>query len=120
MLLKKQTLDGIRAGDITLAFRRWKRPTVKEGGTLKTVVGVLSILEVRETTLKLISESDAKKAGFESRAALLDNLRGREGKLYRVRVEFQGVDPRVALRKKKASKAELGELLDPGASTGMN
>ena len=34
MLLKHVTLEGIRDGRITLAFRRWKRPTVKAGGTL--------------------------------------------------------------------------------------
>lgn len=31
-MLRSSTLEGIRAGSITLAFRRWKRPTVRAGG----------------------------------------------------------------------------------------
>ena len=34
MLLKQETLRGIESGAITVAFRRWRRPTVKAGGTL--------------------------------------------------------------------------------------
>lgn len=43
MLLKNSILKRIKAGEITLAFRKWKRPTVKTGGTLRTSVGVLAI-----------------------------------------------------------------------------
>ena len=32
MLLNRRAFDGIAAGEIDLAFRRWKRPTVKAGG----------------------------------------------------------------------------------------
>lgn len=31
MLLKMATLDKVWAGDVDLAFRKWKRPTVKGG-----------------------------------------------------------------------------------------
>ena len=41
MLLNRRALDGIAAGEIDLAFRRWKRPTVRAGGTLRTRAGVL-------------------------------------------------------------------------------
>jgi hypothetical protein len=34
MLLKRAILDGIADGRISLVFRRWRRPTVKKGGTL--------------------------------------------------------------------------------------
>jgi hypothetical protein len=47
MLFKQAFLDGIQAGTITLAFRRWQRPTVKAGGTLLTAVGQLAIDDVR-------------------------------------------------------------------------
>jgi hypothetical protein len=43
MLFNRRALDGIEAGEIELAFRRWKRPTVKAGGTLRTRAGLLGI-----------------------------------------------------------------------------
>lgn len=32
MLFQRAFLDGLANGSITLAFRRWRRPTVKAGG----------------------------------------------------------------------------------------
>jgi hypothetical protein len=43
MLFKQATLAAIAAGRVTLAFRRWRRPTVRAGGTLVTPVGMLAI-----------------------------------------------------------------------------
>ena len=43
MLLKMDILRQVKEGRVTLAFRRWKRPTVKAGGSLRTPVGVLAI-----------------------------------------------------------------------------
>ena len=64
MLLKQETLRGIVEGRITLAFRRWKRPTVKAGGTLLTSVGQLAIERVDAVALHDLTESDAVAAGF--------------------------------------------------------
>ena len=57
MLLKLEILEAIRAGTITLQFRRWTRPSVKAGGTLKTKIGLLQIgriddLRPEDVTLK--------------------------------------------------------------------
>jgi hypothetical protein len=97
VLLDKPTLDGIAKGDITLAFRRWKRPTVKQGGTLRTPKGVLHIRAVTPVDEAAITEDDARKAGEPSRQALIRRLRP-EGQLYRVEFELGGADPRIALR----------------------
>ncbi|MGD2069960.1 MAG: hypothetical protein PVI57_14910 [Gemmatimonadota bacterium] len=35
MLLRVRTLEAIRDGQVTVAFRRWRRPTVRSGGTLR-------------------------------------------------------------------------------------
>ena len=51
MLLNKATLEGIRDGRVSLAFRRWKKPTVRTGGTLKTRLGELEIVSVEPTSL---------------------------------------------------------------------
>ena len=111
MLLKMKTLDGIRSGEITLAFRRWKRPTVREGGELTTVIGVLAIDAVRAVTLTSISERDSTRAGFATRKDLLSELRGRKGTVYRIELRLAGADPRIRLgAKTKLSTGELHEL----------
>ncbi len=85
MLFRQRFLEGIREGTITLAFRRWRRPSVRAGGTLLTPVGELCISSVSPITLSEISESDALCAGYESLDALLADLRSRpDGTLYRV------------------------------------
>lgn len=100
MLFRNRVLDGIRVGRITLAFRRWTRPTVRAGGTLRTPVGVLAIEGVEVIEPDDISEQDAQSAGFDTREALLAELRkGRDGSLYRIRFHLAGPDPREALRK---------------------
>ena len=99
MLFRQKFLDGIRDGTITLAFRRWRRPSERSGGTLLTAAGQLSITSVDEVALTRISEADARRAGYTSREALLAELRARdEGKVYRIELGALRVDPRVALR----------------------
>ncbi len=112
MLFKKETLDAIAAGDVTLAFRRWEKPTVKAGGTLLTRAGVLAINQVDRVVPSAIRESHAKAAGFKSRAALLKELEQQEGDLYRIAFHRVGPDPRVALRKEaKLTKAEMKSVI---------
>lgn len=66
MLLKLEVLEAIKRGDITLQFRRWTRPTVKPGGTLKTKVGLLQIGRIEDMSPADVTEADAKRAGFGS------------------------------------------------------
>jgi hypothetical protein len=111
MLIKRATLNAIAAGEVTLAFRRWKRPTVRTGGRLRTAVGELAIDAVDVVTLKSLTEKDSRAAGFASLAELKDALRGREGKLYRVRLHLAGEDARIALRKSaRLSRRALEEV----------
>ncbi|WP_336744467.1 helix-turn-helix domain-containing protein [Aureimonas altamirensis] len=99
MLFKSAVLDGIRGGRITLAFRRWTRPTVREGGSLRTPVGVLAIEALEAIGQDDISQDDARHAGFDTREALLGELRaGYDGTLYRIRFRLAGPDPCEALR----------------------
>ena len=64
MLIKREILEAIRAGDIDLQFRRWTRPTVKPGGTLKTPLGLLRIGAITDLRPEDVSEADAHRAGF--------------------------------------------------------
>lgn len=52
MLIQAHVLEGIRRGEVTLAFRRWRRPTVRSGSTLLTPVGQLAIAAVDVVDLR--------------------------------------------------------------------
>lgn len=97
MLFRTAFLDRIKTGEIKLAFRRWRRPTVKAGGRLRTAVGELAIDSVARCEETAITEQDARAAGFAKRDDLLAGLRN-EGDLYRIAFCFAGDDRRVALR----------------------
>lgn len=92
--------DRLADGSVTVAFRRWKRPSVKAGGTLKFPRGVLAIDAVREIDEDDISEADARAAGAASRDDLLAALAGRDGALFRIDFHYAGADPRIALRER--------------------
>lgn len=107
MLLKRDTLAGIAGGRVTLAFRRWKRPTVRAGGELRTAIGVLAIDAVDAIDEHDITEDDARLAGHPSRAALIAELDRRPaGRLYRIALRRIGDDPRAALREQAALDAD--------------
>lgn len=99
MLLKKSILDAIAAGFVTLVFRRWRRPTVRPGGTLKTRIGLLAIHEVTAVAPERITDQEAILAGYASADAVRAELATRtEGDVYRIGVAWAGEDPRVTLR----------------------
>lgn len=113
MLFRKDTLEEIAAKRVTVAFRRWRKPSITAGGALMTAVGVLAIESVEKSALARITEDDAKAAGFPTRAALLKEIaRHPGGDLYRVKFRLGGADPRIALRQDgHLSKTEMKNVL---------
>ena len=91
MLLKLALLEDINAGKVDVIFRRWNRPTVKTGGSLKTKLGQLSILSVTDMSADDVTEADAKRAGFKDVADFhrwLDTMK--EGAIFqRIEVAFE-------------------------------
>lgn len=100
MLFKRPVLDRIAAGEVTLAFRRWRRPTVRAGGTLTTPAGVLAIEAVDIVAAGEVIAAEARRVGFAGRDDLLASLGPAEGELYRIAFRLQGADPRAALRER--------------------
>jgi hypothetical protein len=101
MIIRKATLAKVASGEVTLAFRKWRRATVKSGGRLRTSVGELAIGAVSVVTPEVITDAEARASGFEDRGALLDYLSGdRDGDLYRIELSLAGPDPRTALRER--------------------
>lgn len=91
MLIKLDILEKIKSGEITLQFRRWRRRTVKSGGTLKTRVGVLQIGEITPIKAEDVTEADARRAGFSDVPdflAWLDTMK--PGELDRIEVSYKG------------------------------
>jgi DNA-binding transcriptional MerR regulator len=106
MLLRRPVLDRIVAGEVDLAFRRWVRPTVKTGGTLRTAAGMLQIERVMAVSMDDLTDDDARRAGIG-----LEELRTfleakEEGQVYRVELGGFIPDPRVALRENDQLSAE--------------
>ncbi len=125
MLIKTAVLERIKQGEITLIYRRWKRASVKAGGTQMTKLGVLGIDSVDVVTETDITETDARAAGFDSRDELLGDLYDRGEDIYRIGVHYIGEDPREALRESSdLSDQELDSViselkkLDAGSQRG--
>lgn len=111
MLLDRRTLAGIAEGSITRVLRRWRRPSVRSGGSLMTAAGVLAIEAVEPIGEAEIDDAEATAAGFASREAALASLAAREGDLYRIRLHLAGPDPRLALRERAELDADEIEAL---------
>jgi hypothetical protein len=125
MLLKNKLIDEIKAGRVTLIFRRWKKPGVKVGGTQMTQRGVIGIDAVDIVTIDEITDLDARESGFASKDDLVADLYDREEDIYKIRVHFAGEDPRKTLREKaEMSDKELTDIiaklkkLDTGSKRG--
>lgn len=99
MLFKQNHLEGIKAGDISLAFRKWKKPAVKTGSLIKTSVGLIKIKDISEINTSEITENNALQAGFLSLNELLKLLNSvTEGIIHKIHVGYYDEDPRIALR----------------------
>lgn len=91
MLIKREVLEAIERGEISLQFRRWSRPTVKPGGTLKTKLGLLHIGRVDQMDPDDVTDEDARRAGFADIAEFRRWLATmKEGPIFqRIEVSFE-------------------------------
>lgn len=113
-MLRNDVLERIRAGAVTLVFRRWQRASVRAGGSQLTQLGKLAIRRVDKVELEGISAAaaDARRAGYASREALLEELARRDaGDVYRIELGALEPDPRLALRERPAESDETEALL---------
>jgi hypothetical protein len=100
VLFTKRFWDGLANGSITLAFRRWKRPTVRAGGTLRSPGGFLAIDSVEIVGEDTLDDAQARRAGYDDVGELRTELGppAADRSLYRVEFHLGGPDPRDELR----------------------
>jgi hypothetical protein len=99
VLFEKRFWDGIRRGEVTLTFRRWKRAQVVAGRVVRSPAGRLHIDEVTVRSEASISDAEAQMAGYPSAEALTADLRGETGAdVYRIAFHYlDEPDPRELL-----------------------
>ena len=99
MLFPAPLWPRIAAGEVTVAYRSWKRPTVKAGGTLLSPAGQLAIDAVAVVDPAAITDDDARRAGAADADDLRSRLRTGPGRqTHRIDFHLLGDDPRIALR----------------------
>lgn len=112
LLFKKPFWEGLVSGSIQLTFRRWQKPHVRVGGRYRChPIGVLEVDDLRQVTLRDITEDDARRAGFATRAALVGYLEelgpvDDDTTFYRVALHHGGDGDRVELALETALSAE--------------
>lgn len=105
LLFQKKFHDRLKDGTVTLTFRRWSTPRVKVGGRYRChPIGVLEVDEVSRVKVKDVTERDAQRTGFDSRAALLEYLADGPGgklsedtELFRIALHHGGDGDRVPI-----------------------
>ena len=107
MQFEQRLREGIHAGTIVLAFRRWKRSQVVAGHRYRTGADMVEVESVDVVDPSSVDAGQAREAGYASVGELLADLRGDPAvPVYRVRLRrIDGPDPRDEL----ASAASLTE-----------
>ncbi|ALE75329.1 hypothetical protein AD006_04000 [Pseudonocardia sp. EC080610-09] len=121
MILPVAVARGVAAGEVDRVYRRWARPRVRAGSTLRTAAGVVEIVAVEQVDPATLTDDDARAAGAASAAEVLRSFRRSrstsspgaaprapgaatgdgvrdEDPVWRIRLRAAGADPRIALR----------------------
>ncbi len=112
MLFKQKHLHQIISGEISLAFRKWKRRLVNKGTLVKTSVGQIEILNISEVYQENISHKEAISAGYKRLSDLIGILNSiEEGRIYKIWVKYHSADPQIILREQiKLSDEEFNQI----------
>ena len=111
MLFEKRLRDGLLDGSITLAFRRWRRAQVVAGGRyrLSGVARRVVVESVSRVDPTVITEADARAAGFSSPKEVLADIGAGDTPIFRVAFGAIEHDPREVLRQSDADLEALAK-----------
>lgn len=113
MLLERRAREGILDGSVTVLFRRWRRPQVIAGRSYRTAAGLIAVDYVEAVNPALLTDADARPAGYESVGKLLADLRGEAvAPVYRLTVRVADApDPRDTLAANdRLTPADVAEI----------
>jgi hypothetical protein len=104
LLFQKRFHAGLTSGAIDLTFRRWDKPHVKTGGRYRChPIGVLEVDRVERVRVGGITDEDARRAGFESAAELVEYMKDGakrelsvQAEVFRIELHHGGDGDRVA------------------------
>ena len=87
--------DAVLAGDITVSFRLWQRPRVKQGGRYRVGPGQIEVDSIELVPFAAVTPADVRQSGEQDREALRHRAAhagpiGEDTLVYRV--EFHAVD----------------------------
>ncbi len=102
MQFERRFAELIRKGEVTVSFRRWRRPQVVAGRRYRVAwIGFIDVLRIAEVTRDSIKAADAKRAGFASVRELFEYIDAKsvaaDTTLYRIDLRYCGdatPDPR--------------------------
>ena len=77
MIVRRRVLVGIQKGTVSVAFSPLAAPVSQAGRHLLTSAGLLHIAHIEIVSVEEISNADAKRAGYENRESLIDELNER-------------------------------------------
>ncbi len=112
MLFKEIHLKSIKSGEITLAFRKWHKASVKIGSLMHTSVGLIKISDIQVVNEIDITDQDAALAGYNDTLQLLKSFGpNNRGNIYKITVCYHSADPRIKLREQTdLSENQFNEL----------
>jgi hypothetical protein len=112
VLFDLATLRGLTAGQVDRTYRRWEVVRPRVGSRFTTRAGVVEVTSIDLIDPAELTDHDAARAGFGSRASLLTRTdRRRTGDLYAIGIRLAGPDPRIELRNDdQLEPAELAGL----------
>ena len=105
LLFQKRFHEGLVSGAVTVTFRRWDKPHVRVGGRYRChPIGVLEVDRVERLPVRAITEKDAKRSGFASRAELVEYIRSArdealadDSSVFRIELHHGGDGDRIEL-----------------------
>ena len=122
MQFRRRDKDAIARGELTLTFRRWRRPQARAGGRYRVGSHVIEVTSVDQIEPSEIAAEDARAAGHDSAQAALEAIRRNQRKsgdesapLYRVAFQCLGeqTDPRMILASDSSLEdAEVSEITE--------
>ncbi|MEP7024340.1 MAG: hypothetical protein ABJB47_11175 [Actinomycetota bacterium] len=101
MQFSRDLRDDVMSGDITVSFRLWRRPKVKEGGRYPVGPAEIEVDSVDLVPFAAITQADVRRSGERDRESLRQRAAhagpiADDTLLYRVEFHLAGHQPKPA------------------------